>query len=174
VLHWTRNPKGFDVKRLALYLLILLFPLLCQAKTKVIPPAPLPDQVTHAKTVFLVNAGGSDLAFDEFYQDMKAWGKYQIVGNQDQADLILELRYWTEHDGQSAVPVYNSYTKQTTYYSRDNVDPQLQVAIYDAKTKATLWSGIDHRKLARLSHNRDKEIAKSADRLVDDMKARSQ
>jgi hypothetical protein len=153
---------------------VMLFPILCQAKTKVVPPAPLPEQVTHAKTVFLVNAGGSNLAFDEFYQDMKAWGKFQIVGNQNDADLIIELRYWTEHNGESTVPVYNSYTKQTTYYSSEDVDPQLQVAIYDAKTKATLWSGIDHRKLAWGSHNRDKEISKSADRLVEDIKARSQ
>ena len=72
------------------------------------------------------------------------------------------------------MPVYNSYTKQTTYYSSENIDPQLKLTIVDAKSKAELWSSIDHRKLVRMSHNRDKEIVNSATRLVDELKARSQ
>ncbi len=137
------------------------------------PPAPLPGQITSAKSVFLTNGGGSEVAYDAFYQEMKQWGKYQIVGSPEQADLIITLQYWVEKNGSSTVPITNTYTGTTTYYSHENVDPQLKMSIYDAKSKAELWSSIDHRKLARLSHNREKETVNSAIRLVDELKQRS-
>lgn len=55
---------------------------------KDIPPAPLPSVVVDAKKIFLTNGGGSDLAYDTFYSEMKNWGKYEIVGSPDDADLI--------------------------------------------------------------------------------------
>jgi hypothetical protein len=64
-----------------------------------IPPAPLPTIVVNAKKIFLTNGGGSNLAYDSFYSDMKQWGKYEIVGSPDEADLIVELSYRVEHDG---------------------------------------------------------------------------
>jgi hypothetical protein len=51
-------------------------------------------------------------------------------------------------------------------------DPQLQVDIYDAKTKDLLWSVTDHRQLARLEKNREKESVNSADRLAAGLKER--
>jgi hypothetical protein len=42
---------------------------------KDIPTAPLPSIVVNAKKVFLPNGGGSDLAYDAFYSEMKKWGK---------------------------------------------------------------------------------------------------
>jgi hypothetical protein len=51
-------------------------------------------------------------------------------------------------------------------------DPQLQVNIYDAKTKDLLWSVTDHRRLARLEKNREKESVNSADRLAAGLKER--
>lgn len=118
------------------------------SKRKLPPPAPLPSQVTQAKTVFLTNGGGSELAFDAFYQAFKHWGKYEIVGSPDKADLVITLQYWVEKNGSRTVPVTNTYTGQTTYYSHENVDPQLKMTVLDAKTKEELWSTIDHRRLA--------------------------
>ncbi len=161
------------VVAVAVFVLIASLPAFAR-KHKLPPPAPLPSQVTEAKTVFLVNGGGSDLAFDAFYQEFKAWGKYQLVGSPEKADLVITLEYDVQKNGTSEVPVYNSYTRQTTYYSRENVDPQLRMSISDAKTKAELWSAVDHRRLARLESNREKETVKSAVRLVDDLKERSQ
>lgn len=158
-----------------LLLLALLVPVSAHARKRHLPPpAPLPAEITQAKTVFLTNGGGSDVAYDAFYQAMKEWGKYQIVGSPDQADLVITLQYWVEKNGSSTYPVTNTYTGHTTYYSRENVDPQLKLTIIDAKTKAELWSSIDHRRLARLGKNRDKETVNSALRLVEELKSRSQ
>lgn len=44
--------------------------------------------------------------------------------------------------------------------------------VYSAKTKDLLWSVTDHRRLARLEKNRDKETINSADRLVAGLRQR--
>jgi hypothetical protein len=55
-------------------LLMLSVPLLAK-KRKDIPPAPLPGVVINAKKIFLANGGGSNLAYDSFYSEMKNWGE---------------------------------------------------------------------------------------------------
>ena len=153
--------------------LVLLLPVL-QAKTrKDIPPAPLPGAVVKAHKVFLSNGGGSDLAYDAFYSDIKKWSKYQIVGSPDDADLIVELAYRVVDRGTRVWSSTNTYNGATDVHSREITDPQLVLTIYDAKTKNSLWSTIDHRRLARLEKNREKEMINSADRLVEELQSRS-
>jgi hypothetical protein len=53
----------------------------------------------NAKKVFLSNGGGSNLAYDAFYSEMKTWSKYEIVGSPEEADLIVELAYRVERGG---------------------------------------------------------------------------
>ena len=70
---------------------LCLFVLICAAagqSRRDIPPAPLPSVVVNAKKVFLTNGGGSDLAYDTFYSEIKKWGKYEVIGSPDDADLI--------------------------------------------------------------------------------------
>jgi hypothetical protein len=43
--------------------------------------------------VFLSNGGGSNLGFDAFYSAMNKWGRYEIVGSPEEADLIVEVAY---------------------------------------------------------------------------------
>ena len=140
---------------------------------KDIPPAPLPSVVVNAKKVFLTNGGGSDLAYDTFYSEMKNWGKYEIVGSPDDADLIVEISYHVEHGGTRVWSTNNTYNGTTQVHSTQIVDPQLVLTIYDAKTKNSLWETIDHRRLARREKNREKETINSAQRLVDELKTRA-
>ena len=88
-----KRMRSADMKKL-LTVLFLCLPLVALAKKKEIPQAPLPSAIVNAKTAFLVNGGGSSIAFDAFYAEMKQWGKYQIVGSPEEADLIIELKYW--------------------------------------------------------------------------------
>jgi hypothetical protein len=67
----------------------------------------------------------------------------------------------------------NTYNNTTQVYSRQVVDPKLILTIYDARSKNSLWSTIDHRQLARLEKNREKETINSAERLVDELRTRS-
>lgn len=165
------------MRRLAVVLAvgaILLSPGLAHAKKqkKDVPVAPLPGVIANAKKIFMSNGGGSNLAYDAFYSDMKNWGKYEIVGSPEGADLIVELSYRVEDKGTRVWSSTNTYNNTTQVHSAEVVDPQLILTIYDAKTKNSLWSETDHRRLARREKNREKETVNSAQRLVDDLKTR--
>ena len=154
--------------------LLLLCTCLClSAKSrKDVPPAPLPSVVRDAKRVFLTDGGGSDLAYDAFYSEMKQWGKYEIVGSPAEADIIIELAYRIEQGGTRVWSSTNTYNRTTQVHSAQITDPQLVLTIYDAKSKDSLWSAVDHRRLARRQKNREKETINSAQRLVEDLKLR--
>src|SRR6266446_4064551 len=140
---------------------ILLSPGLTRAndKKKDVPVAPLPAVIVNAKRIFLSNGGGSNLAYDAFYAKMKAWGKYDVVGSPDEADLIVELAYRNDRGGTRVWSSTNTYNNTAQVHSEEIVDPQVVLTIYDAKTKTSLWSETDHRRLARLEKNREKETA---------------
>lgn len=153
---------------------LVLVALCAEGKTrKDIPPAPLPEVVINAQKAFLTNGGGSDLAYDAFYAAMKDWGKYQLVGSPEQADLIVELAYRVDRGGTRVWSSTNSYDGTTQVHSAQIVDPQVVLTIYDAKSKNSLWSTVDHRRLARREKNREKETIKSAERLVQELRERS-
>jgi hypothetical protein len=158
---------------LAAVLLLTATHALAGKSRKDIPPAPLPAVVITAQKVFLTNGGGSDLGYDAFYAAMKNWGKYQIVGSPEEADLIVELAYRVEHGGTRVWSSTNTYNGTTQVHSAQIVDPQLVLTIYDAKSKNSLWSTTDHRRLARREKNREKETINSAERLVDELKTRA-
>ena len=140
---------------------------------KDVPAAPLPAAVVSAKRVFLTNGGGSNLAYDAFYSGMKDWGRYEIAGSPSEADLIIELAYRVEDGGTRVWSSTNTYSGTTQVHSAHIVDPQLTLTIFDAKTKEELWSEVDHRRLAHMEKNREKETINSADRLLQDLKARA-
>jgi hypothetical protein len=161
------------MRKLAMCLCVLISLETAVAKNrKDIPAAPLPAVVVNAKKIFLTNGGGSNLAYDSFYSEMKQWGKYEIVGSPEEADLIVELAYRVEHEGTRVWSSTNTYDGTTHVHSAQIVDPQLTLTIFDAKTKNSLWSEVDHRRLARREKNREKETINSAGRLVEDLKAR--
>lgn len=162
------------MRKFHIVLLLISFTIVASAKNrKDIPQAPLPSIVINAHKVFLTNGGGSNLGYDAFYAAMKDWGKYQIVGSPEEADFIIELAYRVEHGGTRVWSTNNTYDGTTQVHSNQIVDPQLILAIYDAKTKNSLWETIDHRRLARREKNREKETVNSAERLVNELKARA-
>jgi hypothetical protein len=64
-------------------------------------PFPSYSPILTAKTLFISNASGEvllpagtpDLTYNEFYAAMKNWGRYQIVSNPADADLVFEIRF---------------------------------------------------------------------------------
>src|SRR5271157_5555981 len=89
---------------------------------KDVPPAPLPAVVVNAKRIFLTNGGGSNLAYDSFYSEMKLWGRYEIVGSPEEADLIVELAYRIERGGTRVWSSTNTYDGTTQVHSAQIVD----------------------------------------------------
>src|SRR5277367_488370 len=60
--------------------------------------APVPAQIVSAKKIFIANGNGApvqgveNLAYNEFYAQMQGWGRYELVGNPGDAELVFEIR----------------------------------------------------------------------------------
>jgi hypothetical protein len=99
--------------------------------------APVPSQIGAAHTVFLSNAGAaknfpidSTYVYNNVYANLKAWGRYQLVGSPAEADLIFTLR---------------DMAPRTTYIGNDGTDysyvtPAYELTIADPKSNVTLWT----------------------------------
>jgi hypothetical protein len=51
--------------------------------------APMPDRVLKAKTVYLDDQSGYPGVGDKAYQELTKWGRFKVVNNRKDADLIL-------------------------------------------------------------------------------------
>ncbi len=124
------------------FLFASFFSLLATAQTapgaQPVPSAPVPAQLLTAKKVFISNAGMDansfsvlkrigevDQPYDNFYDAVKKWGRYELVSSPADADLIFELRF--------VAPL-------TGCHDLDSYAPQLSLTIMDAKTHFVLWS----------------------------------
>ena len=102
------------------------------------PAAPVPSLIYTAQKVFISNASGEqvmpagtpDLAYNEFYSGMKNWGRYTIVANPADADLIFQIRFKYEI-GATVVMGGSGSSGQ---------DFSFQLIISEAKTRAVLWA----------------------------------
>ena len=53
--------------------------------------APLSDRIVTAKTVFLQNDSGQQNLTDEAYRELEHWGRWKVVTNRAEADIIIGL-----------------------------------------------------------------------------------
>lgn len=139
---------------------------------KDVPLTPLPAKVLAARKVFPANGGGNDLAYDALYAAVKEWSRFQIVDTSSDADIITEIRYLTEDHGTRVWSTTNASTGATNVHSRQIVDPQLVLTIFDPSSKEALRATVEHRRLVRRKKNREKETINAAQKLVDNLKAR--
>lgn len=147
------------------------------------PAAPVPAGILDSKTVFISNVGtgcepfafqltpgqydytdGSIPAYDAFYNAMRSWGHYALVGRPEDAQLDFEIGFTCplsiSEDG---------FAKNYRY-----PDPQLRLVIRNVKTNVVLWEITQHVASAILDKNRASnlnrgvsELAAAIKRLVD-------
>lgn len=120
------------VQRAALCLIIWVatasIPTLMSEEPPAPPPAPVPGQILAARKIFISN-GGEDtwldydpkhdpnLTYNEFYGDIKNWGKYELVSTPTDADVVFEIHLLFQE----------RFVK-------------LQLLILDPKSHITLWT----------------------------------
>ena len=73
------------------------------------PKAKLPEQVVHARTVLVVippdamapldNPRANETARDNVEKSLEQWGRFQLVKDGQQADLVVALRIGNKNDG---------------------------------------------------------------------------
>jgi hypothetical protein len=53
--------------------------------------APLPTVLLSAKTVYLLDASNDSAVFDHIYERLEKWGRWRVVADQKDADLVLTI-----------------------------------------------------------------------------------
>ena len=114
--------------------------LLNASDKKSVPNAPIPPQILAAKRIFVANAGedetvpeqrtfsgGPDRAYNQFYDAIKNWDRYQIVSSPSEADLIFEL----EVDVNFETPIFRLTIR----------DPKMNAVLWRFKVRAEFGAG---------------------------------
>jgi len=131
-------------------------------------PAPVPPQILAAHKVFVSNGGGEsfetvigqtvfnggpDRPYNQFYEAMKDWGRYELVPSPADADLVFEVS-WALADTGLRLPVLC----------------QLRLIVIDPKTQITLWTFTQYVRGAVLLGNRDKNFDQAMTTVVNHLK----
>ncbi len=124
--------------------------------------APVPTPLLNGKRAFIsyelgdvtafpsAYSGGPERAYNEFFAQMKAWGRFELVLDPAQADVVFAIRF-VDAPGLSV--------------------PQIRVGISDAKTGVTLWGFVEQIDPAFFKKHRDASFTESVQLLVSDVQA---
>src|SRR5580700_2925026 len=134
--------------------------------------APVPPALLNAKTVFISNAGADsglfphpfsgdpDRPYNQFYTAMQSWGRYQLVADPSEADIVFELQL-------IAPPGPTSGNKVNG--ASDPV-PMFRLVIYDRKTHYVLWALTESITVAFLQKTHDNNFDQALLAILLDLK----
>jgi hypothetical protein len=142
-------------------------------QSKQAPPAPIPPLILTAKKVFIANGGGDESLFDspqysggpdrlynEFYAAVKSWGRYELVGAPEDADLVFEIH----------LTLMQPWRPKPLAENNPAYDSLFHLAIRDVKTHETLWGLTEHAQVAILQGNRDKNFEQALAGIVAELR----
>ena len=101
---------------------------------------PLPQEILLAKTIYIDNQSGHADLGDKAYDELKKWGRYEIVNSPDKADIVLLLSAREYISGYSSSTYHNT---TGTVQDNGNINAQSygstgSTAVYSGTTYITL------------------------------------
>lgn len=143
-----------------------------QEVAKPAPPISPFLRLTSAKSVFIKSSGGSDIPYNVISSSMEGWGRYEIVKSPDKADLILEITAPSDSGGGITV---SSSTKNDQFgRPQDSISSSrdlssgggaVKLVIYDARSKAALWSATEEAKGAMRQKAREDNLVSASEKV---------
>lgn len=149
-----------------------------QPTTDAAPAKPAPvisptARLQNAKTIFLKQIAGNDLAFEVVNNAMTGWPRYIVVDSLEKADLLMEISAPAaeKKDDSSKTSVQGNsgsgrdpraMTMPPPTYS----DTDVKLTVRDPHTKAVLWSGREPAKEAFRQAKTDENLMEAAQKLV--------
>jgi len=122
--------------------------------------APVPTPLLNGKRAFIsyeqgdvtafpsAYSGGPERAYSEFFAQMKTWGRFELVLDPSDADVVFAVRF-VDSPGLSV--------------------PQIRVGISDGKTHVALWGFVEQVDPAFFKKHRDASFSDSVQLLVADV-----
>ena len=142
-----------------------ILPLGALAQRKAAPvnvsSAPVPAPILQGKKAFIsfelgdvsafpsTYSGGPERAYNEFYQGMQQWGRYQLVNDPKDADVIFAIRF-VESPGLAY--------------------PQIRLGIMSANGRVSLWGFTEEINTAFRKKNRDAAFSGTILQVINDVK----
>jgi hypothetical protein len=123
--------------------------------------APVPAPILQGKKAFIsfelgdvssfpsLYSGGPERAYNEFFLQMQQWGRYDLVADPRDADVVFAIRF-VESPGIT--------------------NPQIRLGIADARGRISLWGFAEEIDGAFRKRNRDAAFTAAVTRIVSDVK----
>jgi hypothetical protein len=134
--------------------------------------APVPPAIFAAKKVFVSNAGADsglfphpftgspDRAYNQLYDSLQGWGRYELVADPQDAELVFELRLTAP-----AGP-----TNANKQKGASDPLPMVRLVIFDRKTHYILWAITESILPANLQKTHDRNFDEAIEDLILDLK----
>jgi hypothetical protein len=134
--------------------------------------APVPPALFTAKNVFVSNAGADsglfpspfsgtpDRPYNQFYAALQGWGRYELVTDPQEAELVFEI--------QLTAP--NGPTNANKQLGASEPLPMFRLSILDRKTHYILWTLTESVAPAILQKTHDHNFDEALARLTLDLK----
>lgn len=129
--------------------------------------APLPAALMEAKTVYIQNDSGFAALGDRCFEALSAWGRFKIVANPNDADLVFLLTAHSRSNGYSGTTTAGQNGTSYTNLSEDRINVTT-LAIVGTSNKQTVWT--DTRKWG-IRHAATTEIIKSLRKRFEEQEA---
>jgi len=136
------------------------------------PVAPIPAAIFSAKKVFISNAGADsglfphpftgtqDRGYNQFYVAMQSWGRYALVGDPQEADMVFELQLLGPNGPANANKAKGA----------SDPLPMFRLNVMERKTHYSLWALTETIEAANLQKTHDRNFDEAIAQLVADLK----
>ncbi len=151
---------SFIFSLMAVALFTLPLAVQAQQQSPDAPAPPIPPAISLAKKVFVSNggadsglfphpfSGSQDRVYNQFYAAMQTWGRYALVGDPEEADLVFQVRLLAP----------NGPADPNKQKGASDPLPTFQLAIIDRKSHYTLWTVNETVQLAYLQKTHDRNF----------------
>jgi hypothetical protein len=95
---------------------------------------PIPEALLNAKTAVVANRGADDKDFNKLCERLKDWGRFELVQNQKDADIVIRIYTRVENQVVQMPNPGNSGGVNTIQV------PVNYIEILDARNGAELWT----------------------------------
>jgi hypothetical protein len=126
-----------------------------------VPPS---ARLAAARTAFVRNTGGSDIPYNVVISALEGWGRFVLVDEPAQADIVIEISSPEEERHSSVSGDMTGRMRQSD--SRRDLSDDIKLAVFDGRTHLALWSASEKAKGALHRKSREDHLVEATGRLV--------
>ena len=139
-------------------------------------PAPAPatppaaahfDRLAAAKSIFIRNAGGDEIAFNVITRGFEGWGRYILVDSAEKADIVMEVfgpvdeKKKDDDSSKNSVHAGSQKSEPSTSQPPSEI---IKAVVYD-KNHRPMWFGSEEPKFAVRQKATQTNLVQAAERL---------